>query len=126
MTFAVAGCSTGYPATIPLDEHRAPAEFTKRERLPSCGRVVLQPAQLTPASAISCIDEASSAELVVMRPTTEGDPIVEYYRKVPGVAGLELFIDATRDSYGVRQWTFAACPEALSVVDLGTCSERVL
>jgi hypothetical protein len=108
----------------------APEEFTGREALPTCPVVELDQGEELPADAQACLDaglaNGRGAELKVSRPTTEGDPIVDYYRVVPGQPGYEIFSDATRDSYGPATWTRSLCPEALSVVEIGDCTETEL
>lgn len=96
--------------TVPYDAATAPEVFRKREPLPSCGDYVLGLGlgeQLPPAAS-ACLLAEGSAELAVSRLTIEGDPIVAYYRADPGPV-LDVFIDATRDSFGSGTWVRKTC-----------------
>lgn len=94
----------------------APAEIQNPELLVSCGAFWLDHDTELPATAFDCMNEAfdSGAELAFVRPTTEGDPVVIFYRVGPGVEGLDIFEDATLDSYGGRWW-ISHCPDTLDV-----------
>ena len=103
-----------------------PDAFAHRSPLPSCGEV---DAGLWAPSGpeVECLERAlrngAAAELVVGTVTDEGDPVVFFYRSVPGSPGLEIFVDAREDAFGSRAWEHLTCPEATAVSDLGTCSE---
>lgn len=91
-----------------------PAAFQDRTPLPSCGSVVL--GQRDPVGRtepeIDCFEQAirrgAGAELVVTRPTVEGDPLIFYYRALPQ-GTVEYFVDATQDSFGSRTWFDGVC-----------------
>ncbi|MBN0041792.1 hypothetical protein JN535_16650 [Cellulosimicrobium cellulans] len=130
----VAGCATtGTPApaddasTSPgadvVGEAAPPSAFVNRDPLDSCGDLRLDQGESVPDDAYRCLDDAAAtgAELVVTLPTTEGDPIVNYYRVGPGIEGLEIFVDATRDTYGSGQWAHLRCPAAESASEPGEC-----
>ena len=80
----------------------APASFTDRPTFRSCGEVVLAQGVRIPPTRIRCLaaTPAEGRELVIESPTTEGDPIVRYYRTGPDLDGVEIFEDATRDRFG--------------------------
>ena len=104
----------------------APAGF--RDGLPrtSCGDITLGQGERIPAAAVDCIDSAigrSDAELAVLSPTTEGDPIVTFYRTVPLAGGIEIYTDATQDNFGPKTWTHQSCPTVTSVTSLRGCVE---
>jgi hypothetical protein len=104
----------------------APAGF--RDGLPrtSCGDITLGQGERIPAAAVECIDSAigrSDAELAVLSPTTEGDPIVTFYRTVPPAGGIEIYTDATQDNFGPKTWAHQSCPTATSVTSLRNCVE---
>ena len=105
-----------------------PSWFTDRQPLPACDDVVLSPGETVPDDAVECLFTGgtdSGAELLVRSPTTEGDPIYTYYRRLPGQAGLDLMSDATRDQYGEGGWTWVTCPDATSPDDIGEdCTTR--
>ncbi len=103
----------------------APASFTEREPLGSCGEIELGQGESVPDDAWECLDAGlvEGAELVVRAPTTEGDPIVRYYRVGPAIDGLEIFTDGTADSFGDGGWTHELCPATEDVRDPQGCSE---
>jgi hypothetical protein len=102
-----------------------PAAFRDRAELPSCGRIE---AGLGPVAGpgVECFDAAlrrgDGAELVVVTNTDEGDPIVSYYRSLPGGA-VEVFADASEDTYGSVDWFQQRCPGARSFDGLGSCAD---
>ena len=63
-------------------------------------------------SAAGCFQDRLSAghstEVIVVRTTIEGDPIVYIYRRLVD-SKFEVFVDSTRDAFGVRQWTTYTC-----------------
>jgi len=106
----------------------APASFVEREPLASCGQIILGQMESVPADAWACLDAAfgSGAELAVTTPTTEGDPMVTYYRVGLGIEGMELFSDSTADEYAApadRRWSHWLCPETVSAPDPEGCLE---
>jgi hypothetical protein len=110
------GCAAGGSGPV-----QTPRQFLDREELPSCGEVTLEQSEEIPEEAFSCLAEAGEdgAELAGTRPTTEGDPIIEYYRVLPG-GGWEAYIDATEDSRG-GGWWYTDCPDAETIEDLAGC-----
>jgi hypothetical protein len=112
------------PITSSRNSPAAPATFRERAELASCGEVVLDQGESTPDDAAACLDAgfASGAELVVVGPTTEGDPVVSYYRVGPAIQGMEIFIDSTLDQWGFG-WSHQMCAEATSFIDVGECAE---
>jgi len=113
---ALAALTLGSCGTPTQPGLEPPQSFTAREQLPSCDPVDLSQGEVVPDAAWSCLDGASEegAELVVTMPTTEGDPIVTYYRVGPKIQGVELFIDNSADAYaGIedRGWSHQLCPE---------------
>ena len=118
-----AGCAAGpvAPGSVPT-----PSQFTDRAELPSCGEITLAQGDEIPDANLDCLDEAGAegAELAVTRPTTEGDPVTEYYRVIPG-GGWEAYLDGSMDRYG-GQWWYTDCPDATSIEDLATCRGAAL
>lgn len=126
LALAVAGCggSPG-PASSPTDPLAARAPLT------SCGTVDLGQGEAVPETAWDCLDQATDAgaELVVSTPTTEGDPIVTYYRVGPGIDGLEVYVDNRADRFaGVddRGVTRQLCPATTTAQDPAGCREVAL
>ncbi|WP_284292442.1 hypothetical protein [Luteimicrobium album] len=103
-----------------------PSWFADREPLSPCGSVTSAPGSdgALPADALACLAAGAhdGAELTVGSYITEGDLIVSYYRVGPGIDGIEVITDATRDAFGPREWRLDRCPDATSVTDLGTCA----
>ena len=118
---ALAGCTAAAQATD------GPAEFQQRDPLPSCGSVELEQGERLSDESIDCLDGAGAggAELIVVAPTTEGDPITSYYRALPG-GGMEIFYDLTEDRFGAANWTLVTCPDAVAYYDMGDCTEEPL
>jgi hypothetical protein len=56
--------------------------------------------------------------------TAEGDPVIEYYRSLPDLAGLELWTDSRQDEFAAYGWTYSRCPEARSLHELGECEHE--
>jgi hypothetical protein len=107
------------------DEQSEPAWFADRQALPSCDAVVLDQGDVVPETATECLfgdNDPSGAELVVQSPTTEGDPVVTYYRRLPGAASLDVMTDMTGDQNGSQGWSWSTCPGATSLTDLEDCS----
>jgi hypothetical protein len=104
----------------------APAGFHDGVERNSCGQLTLQQGQKISAVAIDCINAARSttaAQLVVVSPTTEGDPIVNIYRTDVGVAGVKVFIDNEFDRWGAPGWNLRLCELAASTNFLIGCAE---
>ncbi|WP_427015803.1 hypothetical protein ACQCSX_13405 [Pseudarthrobacter sp. P1] len=121
------GTSTGTGTLI--DESRAssaaPADFKSRRELPSCGDIVLKQGETIPQSAANCLALAATqdgAELAIAQPTTEGDYIVSFYRVTPLMNFVQVYVDATRDQFGAKEWHTGTCPTALDIVKPGGCT----
>jgi hypothetical protein len=104
-----------YPFSVSIIEESrtsssAPAEFRDRDPLPKCEDVSLEQGTQIPDDSVACVEKAGpeGAELGVVQPTTEGDPIVTFYRVGPGIDGIEIWDDATRDAFG-GGWHRAEC-----------------
>ncbi|MGY1829971.1 hypothetical protein ACI8AA_06010 [Geodermatophilus sp. SYSU D01180] len=119
VALACAGCtsSAGTPGAV-----------AGRAALPPCPVQDLGQGERVAADALACpaAGAADGAELVVTRPTTEGDPVTRWYRARPGVPGLEVIVDGSRDRFGTGDWLRLDCPAATSPEDLGDCGETVL
>jgi hypothetical protein len=97
------------PTGVPYDGSAAPSWFVDRPLLRTCGYVDLGLDGTLPAERRSCLAGPAGGELGVSRNSTEGDPIVTYYRRRPGARGVTIVTDATRDHFGVRQWSESVC-----------------
>lgn len=120
---ALSGCTTAAPTpespdVIAVDA--PPEAFSTRAPLESCGIIELEQGESIPQQAIDCMKETAAAELAVTSPTTEGDPIVTYYRV--DARGLEIWTDSTRDQWSNSGWTLETCPDAMSIVEIGECT----
>lgn len=102
----------------------APAEFRARAPLSLCPVIVLEQGKGMPEEAFDCLNNGfdSGAEMVVVQPTTEGDPVVTYYRVGPGVEGVDIFADMTADRYG-GGWQVLHCTTTIDVNELSGCVE---
>ncbi len=108
----LAGCASAAPGAPP-----APEQPT------ACGEYELDQGESIPQEAVDCMAEAgeNGATLTVTTPTVEGDPIVTTYTALPD-GGMEVYADMTEDRYGGGT-SLVVCPDAVSVLDLGTCDE---
>lgn len=107
----------------------APTAFRDRDPLALCGEVVLDQGDTIPIAAMACLESAASgagAELAVARPTTEGDPIITFYRVAPTIDGVDLFIDSSRDAWGSADWAQKSCPTGSTIGEYGECSVESL
>jgi hypothetical protein len=90
------------------------AAFEDRPPLPSCGTVVAGHGEAT-GPPLGCFEnalaEAVGAELVVESSTVEGASVITYYRALPGERTVEVFVDATRDTFGSQEWYHYVCED---------------
>jgi hypothetical protein len=100
----------------------APAPFRDRPPFRSCGEVVLARGQQVPPARIRCLAATPTVgtELVVASATAEGDAIVRYYRTGPGIDGVDIFEDATRDRFG-GGWHHSLCRSG-QIDQTGACA----
>ena len=100
----------------------APASFRDRPVFRSCGRIELSQGGTVPAASIACLSTTPTEgrELVVVSPTTEGDPIVRYFRTGPDLDGVEIFEDATADRFG-GAWHHTFCRSG-QIDQTGACA----
>lgn len=110
---------TAAPPTAPVTVSATHAQFLARDHLPPCDPVVLAQGEAVPPESWTCLDDAddeTGAELVVTAPTIEGDPIVTYYRVGPAIAGLEIYVDSTKDAFGdsANPWQYESCPATVA------------
>jgi hypothetical protein len=101
----------------------APAAFTGRPTYRSCGRIDRQQGAALPAQRIACLSSTpgEGRELIVVSRTTEGDPIVRYFRTGPALAGVEIFEDATADRFGDHAWHHSFCRSG-QIDQFGACA----
>jgi hypothetical protein len=100
----------------------APTAFRERAVLRSCGAVALPRGGTIAAASIECLVGTPTAgrELVVVERTTEGDPLVRWYRTGPRIAGVEIFEDATADRFG-GGWHRSSCRSG-RIDQFGACA----
>ena len=112
------GCVSGGPGErqpVPPENDPVGRQWMERDPLPRCGMLDIDQGQRWRAAgpkAFDCFDDAlrtgGQAELAVVYPTIEGDPIRVWYR----VLGdrMEVYQDASADAYGGdTTWTFTEC-----------------
>jgi hypothetical protein len=113
-----------------------PAQVADRDPLPSCGTEITPPGGPGPAetTARKCLLEAlqsgESAELQRDYKTEKGEPVSELIRVLPD-GSVEVFVDATHDSYGSGAWEHRVCDglvaaEGTKVFELSRCGEPTL
>jgi hypothetical protein len=101
------GCASLFPAG-------APAEYTERAQLPSCGHEarsqVDPPDQEMRSCLLTAFEQGRPAELAATFPTVEGDPLTTYYRVWPTAdIAVEVFSDSSRDKWRSAAWTYTVC-----------------
>lgn len=132
---ALAGCASS-PASMPFgwpddlvevsqSSPDAPSVIRDGDPVHRCSVIVLEPGELAPSEAFDCLNERfeTGAELVVVTPTTEGDPTVTYYRVGPGIDGVNIYSDMTSDRFG-GGWHIQHCPTTTDVKELSGCVEQ--
>lgn len=99
-------------------------QWASRDRLPSCGSLHLQQGEelaVNGKKELACLrralDSDRDAELAVRYPTTEGDPITDYYRVISD-GTTEVYTDSTEDAFSDKKWRFADCDQPKSVLDV--------
>jgi hypothetical protein len=114
---ALAGCSV-------LGGDAVRDQWEARSTLPGCGEVTLEQGehlQQKGGSEFACLRAAfksgDGAELKVVSPTVEGDPVTEYYRVNPSRT-TEIYVDSTEDPNSDQSWSFAQCEQPESVLDV--------
>lgn len=114
---ALAGCSV-------LGGDAVRDRWEDRPAFPSCGEVTLEQGerlQQKGRSEVACLraafDAGGEAELKVVFPTVEGDPVTEYYRVTPSRT-TEVYVDSTKDPNSDQTWSFADCGQPESVLDV--------
>lgn len=98
-----------------------PPDVARRIPLPACG-IETATTQAGPwnVEARQCFLAAyragRPAELLVTRPTVEGDPIRTLFR-ILGPGRAEVFVDSTRDAWSARTWERFVCPSLVVSFD---------
>ena len=111
----LAGCM----GSDPVEE-----QWASRESLPSCGSLRLHQGEelkVDGKAELACLGRAiksgRGAELTVQYPTTEGDPITDYYRVTPDGSTV-VYTDSTEDAFSDQKWSFATCDQPETVLDV--------
>jgi hypothetical protein len=132
-TLAMSGCAS-FPGdqTLPDDlfkaarqSEKAPEGFDNGLPRASCGEVTLSQGEQIPTDAVDCINASVGsvdAELAVVSLTSEGDPIVSFYRTAADEPGMEKFTDGEFDKYGPKAWTHEICRDKTALTSLHGCS----
>ena len=118
LLLSLTGCVSGGPDErdpVPPEEDPVGRRWLTREPLPDCGRLDVDQGagwRETDPSVFDCFDEAldngTKAELAVVYPTIEGDPIRAWYRLTGD--GMEIYEDTSADSFGGDSaWLFLTC-----------------
>jgi len=103
----------------------APRAFSKRTPLEPCGPFESSQAE-APEELFDCLNSAASngTEAVLVSYTVEGDPLVRYYRWVPGGEHVEVFTDGSFDNYG-GSWSLSVCPPPEKLEHLEACEHQM-
>jgi 4-amino-4-deoxy-L-arabinose transferase-like glycosyltransferase len=113
-----------------------PAQVADRDPLPSCGTEITPPDGPGPAEAaarqclLAALQSGEGAELQRDYKTEEGQPVSEFIR-VLSDGSVEVFVDATLDSYGSGAWERRVCDGLAAaagsiVFELRGCGEPTL
>ena len=112
----VTGCSLG---SDPVE-----SQWESRDSLTSCGSLRLgqmDTLEVDGKTEVACLQRAlisrEGAELVVRYPTTEGDPVTDYYR-VTATGSTEVYTDATQDAFSDGKWHYGSCNDPKTALDL--------
>ena len=116
----LAGCvACGSTVSDPVQK-----QWESREPSPSCGSLRLQQDEAMEdvgTTELACLqralDSRRAAELTVRYLTTEGDPVINYYRVTP-TGSTEKYTDATQDAFSDRKWRFASCDRPSAALDV--------
>lgn len=112
------GCVSGGPGERdpkPPEDDPVGRQWLDREPLPACGTLDVDQGdgwRETDPEVFDCFEAAlrngDQAELAVVYPTVEGDPIRVWYRLIGD--RMEVYEDASADSYGGdTTWMFRTC-----------------
>jgi hypothetical protein len=97
-----------------------PDWVTNRNPLESCGTEDFGRGDGVDVAARTCLlqayEEGRGAELITTGTSVEGDPITRYVR-VHENGTVEVFVDATRDSYGSGEWERLRCDRLVGVAE---------
>lgn len=111
------GCGLGM--SDPVQE-----QWKSRASLPSCGSLELQQGETVEVEGkaeVACLqralDSGRGAELAIRYPTTEGDPVTDYYR-VTADGSTEVYTDSTQDAFSDGKWGFASCDRPEMALDV--------
>ncbi|MGQ3382693.1 hypothetical protein [Glutamicibacter sp. TV12E] len=131
----LSGCAGATPGGHPgpqdifeksRNSDRAPSAFHDDVQRASCGEITLSPAEEIPSDVVECMDSAvakRNVELTVASPTTEGDPIITYYRTSADTSGIEMFSNGEYDKLGSRDWWHAMCTKTMALLVLEGCQD---
>lgn len=64
-----------------------------------------------------------NVELAVSSPTTEGDPIITFYRTSADASGVEMFSNGEYDKFGAGDWIQATCPATMTLAAREGCQD---
>lgn len=105
---------------------RVPSAFHDDVPRDSCGELTLTQGEQIAAEALDCMDAAvgkRNVELAVSSPTTEGEPIIVFYRTSTNSDGVEIFVNGEYDKFGSRDWSHSVCPKTMTRVALEGCQD---
>lgn len=115
----VGGTGCGSMTSDPVHE-----QWESRASLPSCGSLQLQQGEAVEVEGeteVACLqralDSGRGAELTIRYPTTEGDPVTNYYR-VTADGATEVYTDSTQDAFSDGKWGFASCDQPEMALDV--------
>lgn len=106
-----------------------PSFVADREPLPACGEETSAHGETRNVAARQCLLDAfkagTKAEFIVTEDTIEGDPITRIIR-VLGPSEVQIFVDATRDSFGSGAWVELTCSRLVPIEEFNDPPDTVM
>jgi hypothetical protein len=130
MRLAIAAAAIAVAATgCGLLGDSMPAFVANRQPVPACGEETSSHGEARNVAGRQCLLDAfragGKAEFIVTEDTVEGDPITRIIR-VLGPDQIQIFVDATRDSWGSGQWEEVRCSRLVPIEEFNDPPDTVM